>query len=153
VTKRVRVPYASNASRLAVPQGVKDLYPGIPDHCFRWVNDEEGEVHRRLDAGWEICKGMGTSGSYLNATEQSGEVISRPVGVGKTTSDLRAVLMCCHPDIFAEDQKLQDQANMAFQNSLKKSKAEAGRADPDGGYAPNLADGSVGFSIKTETVK
>jgi hypothetical protein len=151
-TKRERVPYAANVSRLSIPQSILAQYPGRPMHCFRWVNNEEGEVSRRLDAHWEVCKGEGVTGVYdPNATAQMGEVISRPVGRGKTTNDLKAVLMTCTPEIFKEDQELQDRANMAFQNSLKKSKADAGQVDPDGGYAPNLDDGSVGFSRKTSS--
>ncbi len=152
---RTRVPYAANAPRLAVPQSVRDQYPNRPDFCFRWVNDEEGEVQRRLDAGWEVCRGQGISGSFLNpkGASNDGDVVARPVGPGKTTASLMAVLMTIEEQFFLEDKALQDKANMAFQDSLKKDKSEAGQVQSDNTYVPLTEDGQAGFSRKqSETI-
>jgi len=133
-TKRTRrVAYASGTSRLSIPSDVREKYKEFPINCFRWVNDEEGEVQRRKDAWWEVC------------TDPDGNPVKRSVGIGKTTSDLKAYLMVQDPEYFKEDFEKQQEKNMAFQNSLKKSK-EAGALDAEGGYAPNLEDGGVGFS-------
>lgn len=141
-TKRpARVPYASNVSRLSLPSWVLEKYQR-PVKCFRWVNDEEGEVQRRQDAWWDIV------------TDDRGEPVKRPVGPGKTVGSLEAYLMTCDEEVFNEDFKLQQEANMTFQNSLKRSKAEAGQIQSDNTYAPNLDDGGVGFSIsQSETIK
>lgn len=134
VSREKRVAYSGSSSRLEVPQKIKDLYP--PDNRWRWVNDEEGEVGRREQAGWII------------ALDENEEPISRPVGRGKTKDAINAYLMTVSYEFYKEDFEAQQQFNNRFQDSLKKGvdRVENVSGTSGGTYAPNLDNGAKGYS-------
>ena len=146
VTRKNRVPYVANESTLSVPASIREQYE--PDNRYRWVNDEEGEVQRREQAGWEKVHGVGLGSSISNQPEQMGDLVMRPVGVGKGVAALNAILMTIPYEFYKEDFDTQQKQNMAFHNSLKKGsdQVEGAGSTVGGSYAPNLPDGGKGFS-------
>jgi len=132
-----RVPYVGTASRMDIPKSIRDQYPST--NRYRWVNDEESQVQRRKQAGWEPV------------VDDRGEIMSRPVGRGKSLPSISAIAMTIPYEYFKEDFDAQQTVNMAFHSSLKKGAEKVKDVGnvPGGTYAPNLEDGGRGFTEST----
>ena len=124
--------------RLEVPGDIKDMYPA--DQHFYWEADEKGAVEARLRRGWLVV-------------EDDHGPITLKAGRGATVDDLNLKLMTICDEYWQKDAEARRKQNAAPLESLKKSQESTGAAQTSGGeYSPSNADGSFGYSEKTETI-
>lgn len=83
-------------------------------------------------------------------TTNLGSVMSQPVGMGETTSNMQAVLMVLPLEWYEDDLKAQQEENRLVENSLRRGSTH-GRVNDDGTYAPRLPNGAIGYSRKAGT--
>lgn len=147
-----RVPLGSQP-RLEVPQYIKDKYP---DCTFRWINNEHGRIDQARKAGFIPVEGEGLTSIWnpnkndADRASQVGSVMMQPVGIGRSSDAISAVLMRQKLKYFQEDRKYESDKVREIEKSLKRGQTDGIGTTEDGvdTYAPNVSRGGPDGDIR-----
>ena len=123
-----------------------ELYPELFNGMvLRWVNDENGEIQRMEMFDWIPVKLDGDhqfnarmfSDERENVGASNGSVVRIPVGRGRTTDSMYAVLMMKDKEFFEEDEvQYQKDQYEAQTLALKQGVNQTGQNDDRAGNPP-----------------
>ncbi|MBY0409014.1 MAG: hypothetical protein K2Q97_02545 [Burkholderiaceae bacterium] len=120
----------------------------IPGYHLYWANDEGGEIEQLLEQGYEIVqqKELGNSASKIVADTDVSSKVSRHVGTQADGSPLRAILLKCTDEIWAEKEEWNREAADTWDTAIKTGQVQKDEAR----YTPKRVTNSIDTQFRKE---